>query len=50
MSNRVPDKVKEVALEEFQQAKVLAQDAVRSAAYLYPIKVALSFPIGASVI
>ncbi|KAF2643074.1 hypothetical protein P280DRAFT_243334 [Massarina eburnea CBS 473.64] len=32
------DKVKEVAVEEFQQAKVLAQDAVRSGAYLYPIK------------
>jgi hypothetical protein len=32
------DKVKEVAQEEFQQAKVLARDAVRSSAYLYPLK------------
>jgi hypothetical protein len=37
------DKVKEVAAEEFQQAKVLAQDAVRSGAYLYPIKVGPHF-------
>jgi hypothetical protein len=33
------DQVKQVALEEFEQAKVLARDAVRSAAYLYPLKV-----------
>lgn len=32
-------KVKEVAKEEFEQAKVLASDAVRSGAYLYPLKV-----------
>jgi len=32
------DKVKEVAREEFEQAKVLANQAVRSGAYLYPIK------------
>ncbi|PVI06478.1 hypothetical protein DM02DRAFT_423036 [Periconia macrospinosa] len=32
------EKVKEVALEEFHQAKVLAADAVRSGAYLYPLK------------
>ncbi|KAF1952645.1 hypothetical protein CC80DRAFT_171780 [Byssothecium circinans] len=32
------DKVKEVAVEEFQQVKVLAQDAVKSGAYLYPVK------------
>jgi hypothetical protein len=36
------DQVKQVALEEFEQAKVLARDAVRSAAYLYPLKVSLS--------
>jgi hypothetical protein len=35
------EKVKEVALEEFEQAKVLTRDAVRSGAYLYPIKVQL---------
>jgi hypothetical protein len=29
-------------LEEFEQAKVLARDAVRSAAYLYPLKVSSS--------
>jgi len=32
------DKVKEVAREEFEQAKGLASDAVRSGAYLYPLK------------
>ncbi|KAF2205078.1 hypothetical protein GQ43DRAFT_437308 [Delitschia confertaspora ATCC 74209] len=32
------EKVKEVAREELEQAKVLAQDAVRSGSYLYPIK------------
>lgn len=32
------ERVKEVAAEEFQQAKVLAQDAIRSQAYLYPLK------------
>ncbi|EOA85652.1 hypothetical protein ACJQWK_10822 [Exserohilum turcicum] len=35
---RVPDKVKEVAREDFDQYKQLASDAVRSAAYLYPFK------------
>jgi len=37
------DQVKQVALEEFEQAKVLARDAVRSAAYLYPLKVRPNF-------
>jgi len=32
------DKVKETAKEDFEQAKILAQDAIRSAAYLYPLK------------
>lgn len=36
---QVPDKVKQVAREDFEQAKVLANDAIRSAAYLYPFKV-----------
>ncbi|KAJ4373810.1 hypothetical protein N0V83_002549 [Neocucurbitaria cava] len=35
---QVPDKVKQVAREDFEQAKVLANDAIRSAAYLYPFK------------
>lgn len=39
MSERVSNKVKEVAKEDFNQAKALAQDAIRSAAYLYPFKV-----------
>jgi hypothetical protein len=39
MSERVTSKVKEVAKEDFDQAKALAQDAFRSAAYLYPFKV-----------
>jgi len=34
----VPERVKEVAKEDFDQAKELARDAIRSAAYLYPIK------------
>ena len=38
---RVPDKVKEVAKEDFDQYKQLASDAVRSAAYLYPFKVGM---------
>jgi hypothetical protein len=33
------DKVKEVAVEEFEQARIIATDAVKSGAYLYPIKV-----------
>ncbi|KAF2709817.1 hypothetical protein K504DRAFT_407401 [Pleomassaria siparia CBS 279.74] len=32
------DKVKQVAVEEFEQARLLATDAVKSGAYLYPIK------------
>jgi hypothetical protein len=39
MSDKVVNKVKEVAGEDFNQAKELAQDAIRSAAYLYPFKV-----------
>jgi len=39
---RVPDKIKEVAKEDFEQAKELATDAVRSGAYLYPFKVRVS--------
>jgi hypothetical protein len=39
MSERVSNKVREVAKEDFDQAKALAQDAIRSAAYLYPFKV-----------
>jgi len=35
---KVPDKVKAVAQEDFQHAKQLANDAFRSAAYLYPFK------------
>jgi hypothetical protein len=42
MSERVSNKVKEVAKEDFDQAKALAQDAIRSAAYLYPFKVCRS--------
>jgi len=37
-SKTVPDRVKEVAKEDFDQAKELARDALRSAAYLYPFK------------
>jgi len=33
------EKVKETAMEEVERVKVLAQDAARSGAYLYPIKV-----------
>jgi hypothetical protein len=39
MSDKVANKVKEVAGEDFNQAKELAKDAIRSAAYLYPFKV-----------
>lgn len=39
------DKVKEVAVEEFEQARVLTRDAVKSGAYLYPIKVKYGAPI-----
>lgn len=42
MSERISNKVKEVAKEDFDQAKALAQDAIRSAAYLYPFKVCRS--------
>ncbi|CBX94924.1 hypothetical protein IAQ61_008366 [Plenodomus lingam] len=40
---KVPDRVKEVAREDFDKAKQLASDAVRSAAYLYPFKGILYF-------
>lgn len=33
------DKVKEVAVEEAERLKTLTTEAVRSQAYLYPIKV-----------
>lgn len=32
------EKVKEVAKEDFEKARVLARDAVRSGTYLYPLK------------
>ncbi|KAF1841355.1 uncharacterized protein K460DRAFT_165735 [Cucurbitaria berberidis CBS 394.84] len=35
---QVPDRVKEVAREDFEHAKELASEALRSAAYLYPFK------------
>ncbi len=38
-SKTVPDRVKAVAKEDFDQARELARDAIRSAAYLYPFKV-----------
>jgi hypothetical protein len=44
-SSRVPDKVKQVAQEDFNQAKALAEDAVRSGAYLYPFKVCQSMHV-----
>lgn len=34
-------KVKEIAREDAERVKVLAQDAVRSGAYIYPIKVTM---------
>jgi hypothetical protein len=46
---RVPDKVKEVAKEDFDQYKQLASDAVRSAAYLYPFKVCMQNSQGEAV-
>lgn len=33
------EKVKEVAVEEAQRLKILTSEAVKSKAYLYPIKV-----------
>jgi hypothetical protein len=44
-SSRVPDKVKQVAQEDFDQARALAEDAVRSGAYLYPFKACHSMHI-----
>lgn len=38
-AERVSNKVQQVAKEDFDQARALAQDAFRSAAYLYPFKV-----------
>lgn len=43
------DRVKEVASEEFEQAKILAKDAVQSGAYLYPIKVRSSSEVAYGV-
>jgi hypothetical protein len=39
---KVQDKVKQVAQEDFNNASTLANDAVRSGAYLYPFKVSQS--------
>jgi hypothetical protein len=36
---KVQDKVRQVAQEDFSHASNLANDAVRSGAYLYPFKV-----------
>lgn len=36
---KVQDKVRQVAQEDFGKASNLANDAVRSGAYLYPFKV-----------
>lgn len=36
-------KVKEVAVEEAERIKTLTSDAVRSGAYLYPLRVSSSF-------
>lgn len=36
------DKVKEVAVEEFDRAKILTAEAIRSGAYFYPVKVSRS--------
>lgn len=38
-TSKVSDKVQQVAAEDFNQAKKIANDAVRSGAYLYPFKV-----------
>lgn len=37
-ASKVQDKVKQVAQEDFNQARVTVNDAVRSATYLYPFK------------
>lgn len=39
MADKIPDKVKEVAMEETDRIKALTRDAARSGAYLYPLKV-----------
>ena len=33
------DKVKETVVEEVERVKAISEDAVRSGAYLYPVKV-----------
>ncbi len=38
------ERVKEVVTDEVQRVKALSQDAARSGAYLYPLKVSLSKP------
>ena len=37
----MPDRVKEVAIEEAERIKTLTADAARSGAYLYPIRVSI---------
>lgn len=37
----MPERVKEVAVEEAERLKTLTSDAARSGAYLYPIRVSL---------
>ena len=37
------DKIKEVAIEEADRIKALTNEAARSGAYLYPIRVSSSF-------
>lgn len=39
------DKIKETAIEEAERVKILARDAARSGAYLYPFKVRPKNPL-----
>lgn len=42
-ATQVADKVKETAIEEAERIKMLAQDAYRSHAYIYPLKASIVF-------
>lgn len=44
------DKVKEVAIEEADRVRNLAQEAAKSGAYLYPVKVCLLTPRSAELL
>jgi hypothetical protein len=49
MTDSIVNKVKETAIEDAQQAKILLRDAAKSGVYLYPMKVCKSLQRGPAI-